>query len=187
MPEIAVRVATAHDAEAIAALHVSSWRDHYRGAYSDDFLDGEALDDRRATWSGRLAEPDPSRFTFVAEIDAALAGFVYTILDEDASLGAVVQNLHVATPLQRNGIGSRLLSEVARAVADRRSDSGLHVWARERNESAAAFYAALGGIPVQTKLGGPFADGSFAPVLCFAWPNPSALVDGRLTGRTATA
>ena len=29
------------DANAIAALHADSWRRHYRGAYSDAFLDGD--------------------------------------------------------------------------------------------------------------------------------------------------
>lgn len=35
------RPARATDSEAIAVLHADSWRRHYRGAYSDAFLDGD--------------------------------------------------------------------------------------------------------------------------------------------------
>jgi len=38
---VGFRPARASDSEAIAALHADSWRRHYRGAYSDAFLDGD--------------------------------------------------------------------------------------------------------------------------------------------------
>ena len=44
------------DAAEIAALHAESWRRHYRGAYSDSFLDGDVGEDRLAEWTGRFAE-----------------------------------------------------------------------------------------------------------------------------------
>ncbi|MEU4563183.1 hypothetical protein AB0F72_32800 [Actinoplanes sp. NPDC023936] len=50
------RFAEAADAAGIAALHADSWRRHYRGAYSDSFLDGDVIADRHAVWSARLAE-----------------------------------------------------------------------------------------------------------------------------------
>jgi hypothetical protein len=54
VPDIRFRHATADDVAAIARLHAQSWREHCRGAYSDVFLDGEALADRLAVWGGRL-------------------------------------------------------------------------------------------------------------------------------------
>jgi GNAT superfamily N-acetyltransferase len=176
VPDVRFRHATADDVAAIARLHTQSWREHYRGVYSDAFLDGEALADRLAAWGGRLAGSDPGRFTIVAESGGAPVGFAYTILDEDPLLGTVLQNLHVATIMHRQGIGSGLVAEVARAVVDRRPASGLHVWVRDGNGPATAFYKALGGTPAGRKLGGPFADGGRAPVLCVAWPSPSTLL-----------
>jgi len=175
--DVRFRHATADDVEPVARLHTQSWRDNYRGAYSDEFLDGEALADRLAVWGGRLAGSDKIRFTIVAESSGAPVGFAYTILDEDPVLGAVLQNLHVTTTRQRQGIGSGLVAEVARAVVDRRPASGLHVWVRDQNGPAKAFYEALGGTPAGSKLGGPFADGGQAPVLCFAWPSASTLME----------
>src|SRR5213592_3783401 len=61
------RLAGPADAEAVANLHADSWRRHYRGAYSDAFLDGDVVADRLAVWTERLREPDPRRCTILAE------------------------------------------------------------------------------------------------------------------------
>jgi len=39
--ELRFRAAEQGDASAVAALHTGSWQRHYRGAFSDDFLDGD--------------------------------------------------------------------------------------------------------------------------------------------------
>jgi ribosomal protein S18 acetylase RimI-like enzyme len=158
--DVLLRPATAGDVEAVAALHTQSWRDHYRGVYSDAFLDGEAPKDRLEVWGRRLCAPDSSCFTIVAEQDGVLVGFAHVILREHAKL----QNIHVRSDVQRQGVGSRLVAELLQRV------HRLHVWVREDNGAARAFYEARGGTIVGRDLGGPFADGSRAPVLCFAWP-----------------
>jgi len=71
------RLAGPADAEAVANLHADSWRRHYRGAYSDTFLDGDVVSDRLAVWTDRLREPDPRRCTILAE-DDSLLGFANT-------------------------------------------------------------------------------------------------------------
>ena len=173
MVSVCLRRATAEDIEAIAALHVESWRQHYRGAYADEFLDGDAPAERLAVWTERLTAPSSSRFTIVAEADGVVVGFAHVILDEDPTLGAVLQNLHVKTDAQRQGVGSGLVAEAARVVHACDPGLGLHVWVREENTQARAFYEAGGGVLAGRKLGGPFADGSEAPVLCLAWREAS--------------
>ena len=64
-------------AAAVATLHAESWRRHYRGAYSDAFLDGDVFADRLAVWTKRLREADPRRCTILAE-DESLVGFANT-------------------------------------------------------------------------------------------------------------
>jgi ribosomal protein S18 acetylase RimI-like enzyme len=166
------RPATVDDVEVIAALHVHSWSEHYRGVYSDAFLDNEAIANRLEVWSQRLRTPLRGQFTTVAEIEGSLVGFAHVIPDEDPIRGAVLQNLHVHTTAQRMGVGTGLLAEAARTLQQRRPASALHVWAREDNAPARAFYEALRGTCVDRKDGGPFADGSRAPVLCYWWANP---------------
>lgn len=138
-----LRLADPSDAEAIAALHADSWRRHYRGAYSDDFLDGDVISDRLGVWADRLREPDRLRYTVVIEDSDTLIGFAHTALDEDATWGALLDNLHVAHGHKRQGIGSQLLTSTARAVVKRRT--GLYLWVQEQNRAAQAFYEACGG------------------------------------------
>lgn len=71
----------------MASLHALSWRLHYRGAYSDEFLDGDVETDRLVVWTGRLEGPDDGRATILAEDDGALVGFVHVAFGDDPEWG----------------------------------------------------------------------------------------------------
>jgi|SRR5665213_668295 len=125
--DIAFRDAAASDADAVAALHADSWRRFYRGAYSDDFLDGDVLADRHVVWSARLSQPSTATRTVVATTsDEGLVGFVHVVLDEDATSGSLVDNIHVGQLFQRRGIGSQLIVRAAAVVAESAIASGLY-------------------------------------------------------------
>lgn len=173
------RLAGPTDTEAIATLHADSWRRHYRGAYSDAFLDGDVVADRLEVWSNRLRNPDPQRCTIVAE-DDGLLGFAHTVLDDDATWGALLDNLHVAHGHKRRGIGSLLLALTANAVIERREDTGLYLWVLEQNVSAQAFYESCEGECVGRRLVSPPGGVSSRLVgsptaLRYSWPEPRAL------------
>jgi len=110
------RSASLQDAEAIAALHADSWRRHYRGAYSDAFLDGDVHGDRLILWTERLREAGPRTQTIVADDGDGLVGFAHTVFEADPHWGALLDNLHVVPGEKRRGIGSRLLALTAQAV-----------------------------------------------------------------------
>lgn len=139
------RVATAADADSVAELHAESWRRHYRGAYADAFLDGDVRADRLRVWRERLCDHDPDRYTLLAERDG-LIGFANTYLGADRAWGALLDNLHVAAPYQRSGVGSCLLALTAEVVVARAAahPSRLHLWVLEQNHAAQRFYEALG-------------------------------------------
>lgn len=156
MTTLRLRQAGPGDAERIAALHADSWRRHYRGAYSDAYLDGDVLTERRTTWASRLAEPGRS-LTLVAERaapgeselaetgGAPLSGFVHVVFDEDERWGSLIDNLHVTYARKRSGIGRALMVGAAEAVAERADSKALYLWVLEQNVSAQSFYSALGG------------------------------------------
>src|SRR5260370_38590728 len=143
--EVRFRAACAGDAHAIAGLHAGSWRRHSRGAFSDAFLDNGAAGDLMPLWTERLAIPDPQARTILAERDGAVVGLVHTLLGQDATWGAFIDNLHVLHGLKRQGIGTRLLALTGQAVLDWSPSPGLYRWALEQNSVARAFYAARGG------------------------------------------
>lgn len=172
------RQAAANDGPAIASLHAESWRRHYRGAYLDSYLDGDVVADRMAEWSDRLSGSQADRHTVVADLDGDVTGFAHVILDADPAWGAYLDALHVRHDLKRHGIGARLITETARAVARRRPSTGLYLWVLEQNAAAQAFYAAQGGSRVERELSGPFPGGGYAFAFRYAWPDPSELAGG---------
>jgi ribosomal protein S18 acetylase RimI-like enzyme len=145
---VILRPASAGDAHAVAALHADSWRRHYRGAYSDSFLDGDIETDRRATWRTRLQTPDGSA-TVLAEDGDGLAGFVHVRFDTDATWGSLVDNLHVRHDRQRSGIGRTLMAAAAQYVVEAAIQPRMFLWVLQQNERAQRFYAAIGGRNVE--------------------------------------
>jgi hypothetical protein len=67
----------------------------------------------------------PRARTILAECDGQLAGLAHTLLDEDPTWGAFLDNLHVAYGLKRRGIGTLLLTLTRQAVRDWSPSSGL--------------------------------------------------------------
>lgn len=152
MQRLDFRLATAADAATVAALHAESWRRHYRGAYADDFLDGDVHADRLVVWNQRLQEPDVGlRTTFLAEVEGRAIGFVHTVLDADARWGALLDNLHVTATVQGCGVGAALMARAAGFVSENRPASGLYLWVLEQNRAAQGFYQALGGAPADSE------------------------------------
>jgi GNAT superfamily N-acetyltransferase len=178
------RAACPGDAHAIAGLHADSWQRHYRGAFADAFLDNDVAGYLLPLWTERLAIPNPQARTILAERDGEVVGLAHTILGQDATWGAFLDNLHVAYGLKRQGIGTRLLALIARAVLDRSPSSGLYLWVLEQNSDARAFYAARGGACVERNEvpppGGDAARLNGQPMgLKYAWQDPSKLLAGR--------
>ncbi|MGH3210969.1 MAG: GNAT family N-acetyltransferase [Trebonia sp.] len=174
------------DAPAIAALHADSWRRHYRGAFSDAFLDGEVTAFLLDRWSRRLAAPDPRARTILAELKQAgddavrLVGLAHTVLDDDPAWGALLDNLHVAHGLKRQGVGTRLMSLTAQAVVTERPGSSLYLWVLEQNTHARVFYEARGGVCVERSEvrppAGPSSLNGRPMGLRYAWPDPAKLL-----------
>jgi ribosomal protein S18 acetylase RimI-like enzyme len=145
---IALRSAGPLDAGSVAWLHADSWRRHYRGAYSDSFLDGDVEAERRTVWAERLSGQSATR-TVVAEDENGIAGFVHVVFDADEDWGSLVDNLHVRHDRQRGGIGRKLMTAAAKAVADEADRKAMFLWVLQQNTRAQEFYRAVGGACVE--------------------------------------
>ena len=139
-----IRTANEEDAESIALLHAESWRVAYRRMLRDEFLDGEIIPDRLSVWSQRLAEPRENQLTLVAVQESEVVGFACAFGRDDDTWGTLLDNLHVRTERKRQGVGRRLMKEVALWTDRRYPDSGLFLWVLEANHSARRFYEKLG-------------------------------------------
>ncbi len=168
------RIASLDDARAVAALHADSWRRHYRGSYSDRYLDEEADADRVRVWTERLGTPNPDATTILTVDDGVLVGFVHVVLDADPEHGALLDNLHVVHDRHGIGIGRQLMARAAEVVVARRPGQGLYLWVLEANTAAQGFYARCGGTLDGTATSEPPGGGSVTALRC-VWPDPRTL------------
>jgi GNAT superfamily N-acetyltransferase len=140
------REATYDAAAAIATLHADSWRVAYRGAYRDEFLDRDVVQDRMGVWESRLSAPPDNQFVVLAEEEGRLVGFACAYGREDERWGSLLDNIHVRRERQREGTGTRLVSEVATWCRAHYADCGLYLWVLAQNSQARRFYERLGAM-----------------------------------------
>ncbi len=184
------RSAGGADAVAIAALHADSWRRHYRGAYSDSFLDGDVVIDREVVWTERLEANNSGVHTLLAEDDVGIVGFAHVVFDSDPTWGALLDNVHVLQRRKRQGIGSELLALIAQAVIER--ETPLYLWVLEQNLDAQSFYEARGAVRVErvpvTAPGGVASRLDGIPFkFRYAWSDSAVLLLYRFPTREAIA
>ncbi|MDX1252461.1 MAG: GNAT family N-acetyltransferase [Gammaproteobacteria bacterium] len=163
-----LRAADKSDIHAIANLHAASWRHVYRGALSDEYLAGDIMADRVATWTQRLSSPAAGQFVTVAEGNGQLVGFACAFAGSDPEWGTLLDNLHVSLPNQRRGIGAALLHQVARWCMTEDPNQGLYLWVNQSNVTAQHFYASLGTKNVGSDVWNP-PDGGIVPTFRYAW------------------
>jgi GNAT superfamily N-acetyltransferase len=173
---VTLRDATKHDSAAIAHLHAESWRSAYRGILSGDYLDYHVHAERAALWQTRFSEIDSKPFlAILAEAGAQLVGFACVFPHDHPTFGSFLDNLHVIPHNTRQGIGRRLLGEVAGRLVREKTPGGLYLWVIEKNSRARRFYAKAGATEVET-VAMPMADGTHqAEVRCY-WPDPVLLL-----------
>ena len=138
------RPATSSDAEAVALLHARSWRENYRGAFTDKFLDDDLQSERLLVWSKRLDDPPADQCVLVACERAELVGFVCAYGAHDSEWGSFIDNLHVAPAAKRGGIGRALMRRTGALLVPRYSELGVYLWVLEGNSSARQFYERIG-------------------------------------------
>ena len=174
-----IRTATIDDAEAIALLHAESWRTTYRGLFQEVFLDQHVFQDRRDTWNQRFTKPQENQIVLVAEQEQELCGFACAFGDEDHRWGTLLDNLHVCSTRKRQGIGKRLLIEIARWSNQRYPGTGLHLAVLESNVLARRFYEALGATNQESQLWEP-PGGGVVKEFIYAWHNFDSLLSGQV-------
>lgn len=173
---IRYREASLADAPAIARLHAESWRVTYRGSYRDEFLDGPVFQDRADVWHQRMSMPAPNQLVILAEQEGVIVGFGCAYGGHDAQWGSLLDNLHVRRDQHRHGVGTGLISEVARWCRVNYSEHGLYLWVVGQNHQARRFYERLGATDRGGEMQPPSAGGGEArDVRRYAWNAPIAI------------
>jgi GNAT superfamily N-acetyltransferase len=157
------------DAEALARLHVESWRSAYRGILPDAFLDGSLEENRLQLWRQRAALPSDQRpLVLTARLDAVLVGFACVFPGADGRWGALLDNLHVLPELRGQRIGARLFEMARRRPYAAGANGRLYLWVLEANAGARRFYERHGGVPAD-RIIADVATGIKAAEVRYVW------------------
>ena len=141
---IGYRRAQARDAEAVASLHARSWRESYRGSFTDAFLDGDLVGERLRVWRERLGHPPDDPLVLLAVDGEELGGFICVHGRHDPQWGSFIDNIHVAREVKGSGVGSSLMRQAGAWLDLHYPGLGVYLWVLEVNASARRFYERLG-------------------------------------------
>jgi GNAT superfamily N-acetyltransferase len=138
MGDLLTRPAQVADVPALARLHVASWRETFRGQFSDAVLDDpDAVRRREHYWTAALTdERYGDNVAATTTLDGQVVGLAMSgpALDADARWERQLYVLYTAEAIHGRGAGADLLD----AVLDPGTAAGL--WVVDPSPRAQAFY-----------------------------------------------
>jgi ribosomal protein S18 acetylase RimI-like enzyme len=177
----AIRVATAADAPAIAAVHVQAWRETYAGLVPAHVLASLSVARRTELWRRIIFEPKAysSSVVLVAEREGTVAGFGCCGVQRAENLHArgyagEISAIYVLRAFQRCGLGLALMSAMSRELLSRQLRAA-SLWVLRENQNACRFYESLGGHIVASKED-MREDGVVFAEVAYGWRDLGALL-----------
>jgi ribosomal protein S18 acetylase RimI-like enzyme len=133
------------DAEALAHVHVTSWRQTYKGLLPDAYLARMSAPEFARRFARELARTE-GPLTLAAADRTGLVGYASGGASRRGIEGeAEIAVLYVLSAAQGCGVGRELLSRTARALRDQGFTS-LVISVLRENVRARGFYEHLGGL-----------------------------------------
>lgn len=135
---VVIRPHVIEDVEAVAQVHVETWRETYRGLMPDELLDSpDMMDNRRRMWTS-LVTPDnhPDHISAIADQDGVIVGIALSgpSEEDDRPGDRHLYVLYAYAAVHGSGIGQQLLDAVV-SPGERTS-----LWVADPNPRAQAFY-----------------------------------------------
>jgi ribosomal protein S18 acetylase RimI-like enzyme len=136
--DVVVRPLRTGDADGIAFVHVTSWRETYRGLVPEEMYDDAALERRRIWWGEvieRAAAGTLRSTTRVAELGGRIVGFATVGPTREGHQERPLElgMLYTLAEVHGRGIGDALLAAVL-------GDTPAQLWVAEENPRARRFY-----------------------------------------------
>ena len=138
-----LREATLTDYNHIAQLHTLSWRTAYKGLLSDGYLESNLLGERQNYWKEKLSSLKANEFVIAAENESGVVGFAAVMDQPQKGYDALLDNLHVHPDLKGQGLGGRLMKEVAQRLL-KSGRKSFYLWVLKGNTPAELVYQSKG-------------------------------------------
>jgi ribosomal protein S18 acetylase RimI-like enzyme len=163
------------DAADLAQVHVRSWRETYPGILPQAHLDRLSVPIHARRWRARLEAA--SDIVLVAESAEGLVGFCsgdWAHWSGKERTDAEIHTLYVLRFAQGLGLGTRLFTSTARALAARGAQT-ITVGVLRDNLPARAFYERLGGVCEGERV--EWVGGVSVPAVDYHWDDLSQFTD----------
>lgn len=151
-----IRKATYDDAEVIANIHVSSWKDTYKDLIDEKDISNMTYENRKSLWQAVLSVQNEQRCTYVIYNNKEIAGFISGGPERTKRFNydAEIYNIYLLKEYQKQGLGADLLKVFAENMKGNGHES-LLVWVLKQNPSSRFYerYEAEQVGQVQTSIG----------------------------------
>jgi len=146
MEKIFIREATVADADAIARVHVDSWRESYAGIFPDDLLRNLSWQERAGNWKKALCEEKSPWKMFVAEEGGIVKGFVAVGKSRkpEFSFDGEIYALYLLKEAQGRGVGRKLFEKAQNSLKVNGMKS-MYLLVLKYNSPTIEFYRHMGG------------------------------------------
>lgn len=146
-----IRAAEIKDVDAIAKVHVDTWRSTYTGLIPREYLDQLSYSKRSEMWVKILSNSKPKEANLVATIGDRVIGFAGTGPNRTQSINyeGELYAIYLLQEYHGRGFGQSLFQRSVDCLLDYGFQS-MVVWVLKDNP-ACRFYEAMGGLPVDEK------------------------------------
>jgi ribosomal protein S18 acetylase RimI-like enzyme/transcriptional antiterminator Rof (Rho-off) len=177
---ISYRLATYADHPDIADIHATNWLQNYQEVLDADYLANEVHTDRLKVWQDRLGLPKSNQYVILAMIEDQIIGFACAYLDYDEQYGHYLDNLHVRSAYQGQGIGRTLIHHLAQLIHAQSKSSALFLWVFVQNTAATRTYINWGGVKGDTQDLPMPSGGGGGLATRIIWSNSTTLINHQL-------
>jgi L-amino acid N-acyltransferase YncA len=138
-----IRIATVQDCEQLAEVHVTAWRESYRGLVPQAVLDALSIEQRTESWRKAILENTCP--IYLAEEHGRIIGFGQGGPCRGAELGRQMEvyAIYLLDRAKRRGIGSTLLTKIISDFLSAGANTAA-LWVLQENSSARSFYEHFG-------------------------------------------
>jgi L-amino acid N-acyltransferase YncA len=146
-----IREAKIEDASGIANVHVDSWIETYTGIVPDKYLSTLSKEKKQEMWESIISSNKPKQYTFVAEVNGAIVGFINggEAKEKEHGFDGELRAIYLLQNHQGKKIGKAMFNKLSESLKND-SIKNMYLWVLRDNASV-DFYKGMGGIKGNSK------------------------------------
>ena len=144
--EFLIREANVQDASGIARVHVDSWIETYTGIVPDSYLSTLSKAKRQEMWENIISSNTAKQYTFVAEVNGEIVGFVNggEAREKEHGYKGELCAIYLLKSHQGKKIGKAMFQKLSESLK-KESMKNMYLWVL-RDNSTVNFYQGMGGV-----------------------------------------